>query len=119
MHAIDEVLRATHHPFELRPMLWRFDQFSHAAWREHALCDATQADIVVIASTSSGALPETIDQWIGTLITRKRGSRLTLVAILGEQDTWTISIEEPAAASASPPLRAEGSDLTHRDARAA
>jgi hypothetical protein len=119
MHAIDEVLRATHHPFELRPMLWRFDQFAQATWREHALCDAAKADIVVIASTSNGALPEPIDQWIGTLITRKRGSRLTLVAILGEHDTWTISIEEPAVASASPPSVAEAHELGNGNARAA
>jgi hypothetical protein len=104
MHAIDEVLRATRHPFELRPMLWRFDQFIQPAWREHALCDAAQADIVVVASTSNGALPEPLDQWIGALLTRKRGSRLTLVAILGDHDTWTISIEEPLVARAASSL---------------
>lgn len=93
---INDVLRATGRRFAFQPMLWRFDQLAAEKWREGALADAAATSLVIFASTESGELSPALESWANALLARKRGGRLTLVALLGENDTWTISIEESA-----------------------
>ncbi|HUR60228.1 MAG TPA: hypothetical protein VM029_21065 [Opitutaceae bacterium] len=97
MRTINEVLEAAPRPYRLQPMLWRYDQISSDKWREASLADAGLADVVVVASSAAGGMPAAIEQWVGEFIKQKRGTRMTLVALLGHGDAWTISIEGPRA----------------------
>lgn len=100
MRTINEVLAASGHSYRLEPMLWRFDQIAAAKWREPALHDAALADVVVLARSAAGSLPGEVEQWVTDFLGRKRHCRTTLVALLGREDAWTISIEGPAPRAA-------------------
>jgi hypothetical protein len=95
---ITDVLRATGRKFEFLPMLWRFDQLAEAKWRECALADTAGANLIIFASSTPGELPPPVESWTNELIARKRGLPLTLVALLGPDDSWTISLETPPSA---------------------
>lgn len=97
MSAISEVLQAAPRCHELQPMLWRYDQLGSEKWSDTALADAAKADVVVLASTAAGAMPAALEKWVGDFLAYKRGGRITLVALLGHDDAWTISIESPHA----------------------
>lgn len=101
MGAINQVLKAASHKYALKPMLWRNDQLTGAKWRERAMIDAGTANVVVFASSSPGELPPELDAWISEFISRQRDRSSTIVAILGDEEAWTISIEGPSAKSAS------------------
>lgn len=102
MTAINEVLRAAPRPHGLRPMLWRAAQLTSAHWEEASLREAIAADVVVLAFTGRSALSPAIETWVAQLLARKRGARITVVALLGEDDAWTISIEVPATRAMRP-----------------
>jgi hypothetical protein len=106
---IKDVLEATPHAYDFQPLLWPFDQLASAHWRERALAAARGADIVVLASSQPGELPALIEHWISALLEEARGRRLTLVAIAGASDAWTISIEGPPH-SEPPHARAAAAD---------
>lgn len=97
MRTINEVLEAVHKKRPLRPMLWRFNQLVHPKWHDAALADAADANVVVLASTAADTLTPELEAWISGFLAHQRGTRTTLVALFGEEDAWTISIEEPAA----------------------
>jgi hypothetical protein len=101
MKAIDEVLQAAPRGYQLQPMLWRFDQLCSDKWREPSLANAAEADVVVLASSAPGPLTSFVERWVGELLAAKKrmASRATLVALLGQDDAWTISIEPTCAAS--------------------
>jgi hypothetical protein len=94
---INEVIGATAGRFALKPMLWRFDQLASAKWCDYALTDAREAAVVVLANSRPGSLPVALEQWISALIHYKRGERVTVISLQGENDAWTISIEAPRA----------------------
>jgi hypothetical protein len=96
MSTISDVLRATQGKFAFKPMLWRFDQLAHAKWCDYAISDAAEAAVVVLASSAPGPAPAAIEQWVSSLLQRKRGQRTTVVSLQGEDEAWTISIEAPA-----------------------
>ena len=98
MSAINEVLQAAPRCHELQPMLWRYDQLGREKWSETSLADAAKADVVVLASSAAGAIPAALEKWVGDFLAYKRGGRVTLVALLGHDDAWTISIESPPVA---------------------
>lgn len=98
MRAINEVLQAAPRCHELQPMLWRYDQICSEKWRESSLLDAAKADVVVVASSLAGAMPALLEHWVGDFLAHMRGARTTLVALLGHDDAWTISIEGPRVA---------------------
>lgn len=99
MGVINGVLGVTAGRFDFKPMLWRFDQLASAKWCDYALTDATEAAVVVLASSTPGSLPPAIEQWISSLLNRKRGQSITIVALQGDEDAWTITIEAPHQAA--------------------
>ncbi len=99
MGTINGLLGALRKNHAFKPMLWRFSQLIDPKWREAAIADAAQADVVVLASTSATTLTEELEAWIGSFLARRRGRRTTLVSLFGQEDAWTISIEEPALAA--------------------
>jgi hypothetical protein len=94
METINGVLRAARGKHALRPMLWRFNQLTDPKWRERAIVDAAVANVVVLASTSAKTLTAELEAWIGDFLAYNRGRRTTIVALFGDEDAWTISIEE-------------------------
>lgn len=98
MNTINEVLSVSGQPYHLEPMLWRFDQLAHPRWREQAFVNAAEGNVIVLASSSSKALPPTVEQWVNEFMGQRLNARTTLVALLGQDDAWTISIEGTATA---------------------
>ena len=74
-------------------MLWRFDQLGHTRWRGQAFATAAEASVVVLASSTAGGLPKDVEQWANDFVGQRLTTRTTLVALLGQDDAWTISIE--------------------------
>lgn len=102
MEVIRDVLADNGSGFGFSPMLWRFDQLNGANWSELALRDAANADIVVLASTESGGLPASLEHWVSALLGRVDGRPVTIVAVFGSTEAWTISIEKPISVRAAP-----------------
>jgi hypothetical protein len=100
MATIDDAMRSLPRRFDFTPMLWRFDQLTVPKWRETALGDAMTANVVVLATSDPGNLPPEMEQWVNTFFARRRGVCTTIVALLGDHDAWTISIEPPPRRSA-------------------
>lgn len=110
MTAVNAELRSARCNLALHPMLWRFNQLTAANWREPALAQALNASVVAFASSSREPFSEELEQWVRDFLVRRRGAPTTFLALLGEEEGWTISIEEVAArpvASAAAPMLAE------------
>ena len=89
-HAIRVLANVFHKPedrLQLLPRFWRFDFLEETDWFALALADASDADIIVIATSSNDGLTISVEDWITTCLPRKRGSSAAVVALLGpEQD---------------------------------
>lgn len=68
---------------QLVPRFWRFDFLEDADWFYSALADAADADIIVIATSSTWGLNGAVERWINIGLPRKRGSNAAVVALLG------------------------------------
>lgn len=113
---IGDAVRESPRKFEIHPLLWRFDQLASAHWSPKAIAAALHADVVVLASSSPTALSPAIEHWITAFLAANCGRPTTLIAISGESEAWTISIEQPArhenASGASSPLIAASKRIT-------
>jgi hypothetical protein len=70
---------------QLVPRLWRFDYLEYDDWFYSALADAADADIIVIATSSTFGLNFEVEKWINTCLPRKRGSNAAIIALLGPE----------------------------------
>ena len=107
MDAINDIFRATPRGHVLKPMLWRFDQLTAPKWHERALVDACAAAIVIFTSTPAAPFSAKLEGWVSELLARKRGRSTTLVALLGPEEAWTVTIEQPAAVASPHPAVVE------------
>lgn len=98
------MLRETEPDGELRPMLWRFNQLDDPRWRDVALRDATRARAVVLAISDESALCPRTQTWLSSLLAQLRGSSVTVLALVGESEAWTITLSQPAAQRSTPPV---------------
>ncbi|MEY4940775.1 MAG: hypothetical protein RIQ93_2510 [Verrucomicrobiota bacterium] len=110
MNAINQVCRAAKRKHVLKPMLWRFNQLASPQWRDRAVEDAAEADIIIFASTPATTFPVALEEWTSFVLERRRGQSTTLVALLGPGDTWTITLEQPRDPT-SPMRQSEPRDL--------
>lgn len=78
-------------------MLWRFQQLESAHWRDRAVNAARDADVVVLTSSTPGALSPAMEAWANDFLRASLGRSITLVAIAGAHEAWTISLEQPLA----------------------
>jgi hypothetical protein len=83
--------------FDVMPMFWRFDQLGQPRWREMALHDAIRADTMVLAMGGAPSLDPTTDAWLAALVDRRAGAPITCLALMGEHDAWTISLQRSDA----------------------
>ncbi len=98
---IADAIRRHGRRFDIQPMLWRFDQLASDHWRAVAIRAATEADVIVLASSAPGALTPGVEGWVNAFLVANRGRPATLVAVAGPFEAWTISIEEPASSLAA------------------
>lgn len=78
----------------LQPMLWRFDQLKEDRWREMALRDARQASTVAFAVPNESALEHAPERWLLALLERVRGTSVSLLALIGNDEAWTLTFEQ-------------------------
>jgi hypothetical protein len=100
-HALSRVttlVRALHPGAESHPMLWRFHQLDQPRWREMALRDAARARALVLSMPHEDAFCARTEAWLTALLSRLRGTSLTVLALVGETESWTITLAQPKAA---------------------
>jgi hypothetical protein len=97
--AIADAVRVSRHRVETIPLLWRFGQLAAPHWRDAAMSAALEADAVVLACTGHHFDPE-IEAWVDSLLTACRGLPVTVVAVFGEADAWTITLAASRTSSA-------------------
>lgn len=90
---IADAIRCSGQRVTIEPMLWRFDQLASNHWRDRAIEAALSADVIVLASSESGS-GLAVEPWVDAFLAANRGHRATIVAVSGENEAWTISIEE-------------------------
>ena len=73
---------------EFRPRLWRFDVLEDARGFSTALADASEADILVIATSSAAPLKPSVENWLRSWIEQKRGTEAAVAAVLGPAEHW-------------------------------
>ena len=94
---ITDMLRKTEPGVELHPMLWRFNQLDDPRWRDVALADAARAKAVVLAMSHESAFCARTQSWMTTLLGQLHGRSLTVLALIGEQEAWTVTLAQPRA----------------------
>lgn len=97
--AIADAVRISGHRVETIPLLWRFGQLAAAHWRDAGMSAALEADAVVLACTSSEIEPG-IEAWVDSLLSACAGLPITVVAVFGEADAWTITLAACRTSSA-------------------
>jgi hypothetical protein len=70
---------------QLVPRLWRFDFLEDTGCFTLALADALEADIILIATSSTDGLNISVQDLINSCLPRKRGNRAAVVALLGPE----------------------------------
>lgn len=106
MSRVNTLVRTLRDNGELQPMLWRFDQLDDPKWREMALRDAGRASALVLAMTDEAAFCPRTEAWVNALLGRSRGTSLTVLALVGGRDAWTITLAQPAGAARETPRTA-------------
>ncbi len=102
-HALSRVtalVRALYPGAESHPMLWRFHQLDQPRWREMALRDAARASALVLAMPHEDAFCARTEAWLTALLSRLHGTSLTVLAFVGEAESWTITLAQPKTTAA-------------------
>lgn len=110
MSRVKDVLPHSLNCCHLQPMLWRFDQLADQRWRDMALRDACRASVVVLAMSDADGLTAQADAWLTALAAGQRGARITALLFVGEDEPWTISLQQtrPAPAANAVTAKAAG-----------
>src|SRR6185436_10810805 len=80
---------------QLRCSMWKFEVLRIPKLRRIAVSDAVEADVIVVATGSSGEVSAEVKQWIESWVPEKRGQTAALVALLQAAAMESI---DPAAA---------------------
>ena len=96
LRTIEHVAQQLGDELEVKPQLCPFDVLESVSWRTLASDEACDSEIVVVSTSRSGTLPNSIRNWLQACCAAKRNSGALLVAMLGtlendrsigEQDT--------------------------------
>jgi hypothetical protein len=98
---VQQTLAREARDFDVLPMFWRFDQLGQPRWREMALHDAIRAHTMVLAMGGAPSLDPRTDEWLAALVDRRAGAPITCLALMGEHDAWTISLQRADAAASA------------------
>jgi hypothetical protein len=120
VRVLANVFREPEDRLQLLPRFWRFDFLEDADCFARALADATDADIIVIATNSNHGLTISVEDWIKSCLQRKLESSAAVVALLGpdpdmdEQDSPRLQFLEGAARKAGLDFFAPKSQCRHQ-----
>ncbi len=122
MGLVRRMLEQAGGPIHLFPAVWRFDLFEQAKARAHAAAEAGAADLLIVATARPDALPAAVERWISDFIAWRRGTPVTILAMWGLDDEWTISLYErnqngriqPTSSATSSPAAARTAGFTAR-----
>jgi hypothetical protein len=101
------------------PSVWRFDLLDEPRCREHATIDAVAADLLILATEKPDALPTTVENWVSDFLARRRGTPVTILAMWGLEDEWTISLYERNQHGRMQPITSSAYSFAHEPARSA
>jgi hypothetical protein len=85
MRVLGNVAAALGDAIEFEPMPWSFELLADVDWRKVAASEAVNADIVIIASSSSRPLPPEVGRWTKAAIQQKQGTATAVVALFGPE----------------------------------
>ena len=67
---------------ELRSSMWKFDVLRSAKLNQMAVDDAIEADVIIVANSRNGGLPDEVKKWVENWVPRKPARDSVLVALL-------------------------------------
>lgn len=67
---------------QFRNSMWKFDILRSEKLNRIAIGDAIEADIIIVATTQPGDLPEQIKEWVESWVPEKRGQTAALLALM-------------------------------------
>lgn len=70
---------------DFQPLPWSFDLLADMRWGEAAARDAVNADILIIATSSTRPFPPAVRRWAEAAISRKQGTAAAVVALFGTE----------------------------------
>lgn len=76
------------------PLPWKFDVLEHPSYRQLAIGDAVNADLIVISTNAPQGLPPAVEVWIKSSLEQKRGDHAAVVALFGPSD----HLDQPGSA---------------------
>ena len=78
---------------KVAPILYRFELLDDPHWREVAVSDAADCDMIIL-STSADELPESINEWAKASLANRGGASIAMLTLFGSQDAWTVWIQD-------------------------
>lgn len=70
-------------PWEICSHVWHFEWLQDPKLNEQAVAESATADIIIISTESETELPVSVRGWIESVLPRKQGAPMALVAFLG------------------------------------
>lgn len=86
MRVISDLGRELGEDINFLPFPWSFELLADTDWGEVAAGDAVRADILIIATSSTGPLPPAVGRWTEAAITRKQGTAAAVIALFGPEE---------------------------------
>lgn len=90
---LDELIADSHPGLEPQVIQWPFDFLSDPESLDIATSDATDADLLLFATSSLDLGPCAGEAWLTSCLAARSGRATTLVTIFGADEPYTISIE--------------------------
>jgi hypothetical protein len=85
IHVLANLGKGLGDTIEFRPTPWSFELLVNSHWHETAESAAVQADILIIAASAT-ATSMAVQQWIETVLLRKKGMDSAIVALFGSDE---------------------------------
>ena len=99
MSTLCRLLASAGEPVHLFPALWRFDVLADPDWKEEARRDVRMAELFLLATSLTSAVPPAVEQFVGEFLGEARSTGAMLVALFGPEERWTIELQpRPGAA---------------------
>ena len=72
------------------PSLWQFRWLEDPGWRLCASADAHAADLLIVAMSAAGAIPDAVESWLSEYLRQADPGGGVVLTLYGPQDDWTI-----------------------------
>ena len=83
MHVLADLCKGLSEDITFRQLLWSFDLLKDPVWNDLAAREGSDADILIITTSSANPLNPFIEQWVEDVISRKKGTAAAVVALFG------------------------------------